>query len=207
MRDNKADHQDAGHRENRRDPEDTGHTNQAVEHGAQYHGKRKRQADAHANQRHCLDAVLLTGQVCNQRHDRRGDGACALQGTPEDYHVNGFRLRRDHAAQGEYQQAADDDRLATDPVREHTGGYLQQCLGDAVGADGEPGQGGRHILQVTGIQGEHRQDQEQTQHPEGIDAGKRECGTKLRTAHAAALPGFRVVIHHCFGRRWENAVY
>ena len=150
-------HGDTAHRQNRGQPENTRHADPGVEHRPQHHGQRKRSANAHADHRHGLDAVLFTDQVGGQRHDSGGNGAGTLQRTADDDHGNRVGTRSHRAAQGENQQPEDDHRLAPDLIGHQAEGDLQQRLGHAIDADSQPRQRRRRALQFLGVQGEHRQ--------------------------------------------------
>ena len=93
--------------------------------------------------------------------------------------------RGQHAAGCHHQQPHRDDLLAPESVGRRAVGNLQQCLREAIGPEGEA-HPGRIISpgQLPGMQREHRQDQEQPQHANGVQTGEPEAGSQFLARHA-----------------------
>ena len=158
---------------------------------ARDHGQREGHADADADDRHGLGALLFTGQIGRERKHRRGDGAEALQRAAHDDAPDAIGAGGHGAARGEYQQPDDDDLLAADPVREPAKGDLKDCLGEAVDADGQPREhGGVPGVEVR-VQAEYRKNHEQTEHTQREYAGQRYAGASLGGGHGGAGLGGR----------------
>ncbi len=114
--------------------EDAGEADHGIQRRRRHQREGEHQADAGADQRHHLGAVLLARQVRRQRRHRCGNGAGALKRTAEDGPPDVRRGGGDEAAGGEDQQADDDDALSAVAVRGHAEGQLQGGLGQAVDA-------------------------------------------------------------------------
>ncbi len=98
-----------------------------------------------------------------------------------------------------------DQRTPPEAIRPDPEGNLHQGLGQAVGADREPGQQRRSARQRARVQGEHRQQQEQPEHPDRVDAAsdsdgaafggqERRASLGKATGNPFAVPGMGAAI-------------
>ena len=104
----------------------------ASDHGPEHQRKRERDTDAGAHGGHGLAAVVLAGDVCQQRHQGARNGACALQRTTKNNAPDRPRESGHQAAHEEDQLAADHHGLASHTVREHAQGQLQAGLRQTI---------------------------------------------------------------------------
>ena len=183
-----------GQRQHGGQPENTRHPDPDIDNRTQDKRQRKCRADTHADHRHHLDPVVLLGEIRRQRHDRRRDGAAALYRTADDHAPDSVGLGRHHAAQREYQQPANDHRLAPDMVGQHAERDLQQRLGEAVGTDGQTHQHRCDTNQLFRIEREYRENQKQAQHAQREDAGQGDGRTTLDRCHP---PRIYLFLIHC----------
>ncbi len=168
-------------------PEQTTEPQRMGDEGAGHHGDGEGDAKAHPDEGHRLGAVLLAGEIRQERHHGSRDGAAALQGAAEDHAPDGVGQRRDHAAEGKHQQTADDEGLAAHLVGEQTERDLEQRLGHAVDADGQANQrlGGTRERHAVG--GQYRQHHKHAEHAQREDGAERPGGTALAPRHGEII--------------------
>ncbi len=174
-------------RQSRRQPEQCGQAERLGHQRTDHHGDGERQTDAHADHRHGLGAVLLAGQVGEQRHHRRGNRPGALQYAAGDHPPDTVGHGRQHRTGGEDQQAEIDDRQTADAIGKNAEGNLQQRLGQTIGADGKADQRRRRSLQIHPIGRQHRQHHEHAEHAKREDQGQPGSRTGFAGAHALAV--------------------
>ena len=92
-----------------------------------------------------------------------------MQQAPDDDAPNRVCHSGDNAAERKQAETKDDYRQAPDPVRQGAEGYLEARLGQAVGTDGEPDQERRRALELSHVQGQHRQQRKQAEHAQHGD--------------------------------------
>ncbi|MNN26640.1 hypothetical protein D3C81_1401520 [compost metagenome] len=177
----------ADHRHGGRGQEQPGQAEGTGQQGANHHGHGKRQADAHADHGHGFGPVLLAGKVRKQRHHCRRNRPGTLQDTSGNHPPDRVGLGRQHAAQGKDHQAQVDHRTTTDAIGNDPERNLQECLGQAIGTNGQANQRRRGASQVHAIGRQHRQDHEHAQHTEGEHQGQAACGAGFAATHAFAV--------------------
>ena len=164
--------------------EDARNADEVIKRRPEYQRGGEGQADGAADHGHGLGAVLLARQIGQQRRHRGVNRPRPLDAATDNNPVNIVRNRGNQAPEREQHQPKIDHALAPEVVRGHAERQLQQRLREPVGAERESDQ--RVTLatrQLLGIHREHRQDQEQAQHPQPIDTRERGAGAQLRRRH------------------------
>ena len=197
-----GDDQDAEQRHRPGGPEQPGQAEGSCQQRADHHGHGERQADAHADHGHGLGAVLLAGQIRQQRHHRRRNRASALQHAPGDHTPDRIGIGRQHAAGGENQQTGIDHRAAADTVADDAKGNLQHGLGQAIGTDSQTNQRRGTASQIHAIGGQHRQHHEHAQHTKREHHGQATGRAGLATAHALTVRIVHRIHPEEIGRRF-----
>ena len=128
--------------------------------------------------------MLLAREVGGQRHHRRVDRPRALDHAPGDDPVDVIRRSRDETARREQQQTDHDHRLAPVTVGQPPGRNLQDRLRQPVRTQRDTDQEmALPARQILGIQGKDRQDDEQAQHAQAIDARQANTGAAFEGGH------------------------
>src|SRR5581483_11520146 len=127
---------DTDQRQRHHEPEDTRHADQARGNRPRDHRDHEGRADGEPDQGHGLGAVLLGGQIGDQRQDHRADGAGTLQGAADDDTADRAGERGYRAAGRKQEKPEHDHDLAAEAIGEEPERNLQQALGQAVNAEG-----------------------------------------------------------------------
>ena len=181
---------DADQRQPHHQPEDAGDADEIGQDRARHDRNHERGADADADQGHGLGAVLLAGQIGDQRQDHRADRAGALERTADNDAADRGGDRRHRAAGGEQEEADNDHDFASHPVRQQAEGNLQKPLRQPINAERLADQVGRGAVEAAGIGGKDRIDHEQAEQPDGEDCRKRSGGTQFLSLHRLASPAW-----------------
>ncbi|MCY1425956.1 hypothetical protein D9M71_417640 [compost metagenome] len=186
-RHDEQDDQYADQRHPRREPEQAMQAEPMRQHRARDHRGGEGDTDAHADDGHGLGAMLLAGEVREQRHHHRGNGARPLDHPAGDHAPDGLGAGRDRRADGKYQQADDDDRAPADTVGQRPQGNLQYRLGQPVGPHGKADQRRCRVDQVHAVGHHDRQQHEHAEHTEGIEHGQAGCRPEFCATHALSV--------------------
>ena len=202
-------HADGQQRQRPGKEEHAGQPDTLIQHRPHHQRHRIGHGNHHADERHGLAAVLVAGGIGHQRTDGRRNRTGALKRPAQGQHRHRVGHGRQHAAGRHHQQPHRDDLLAPEAIGRRTVGNLQQRLREAIGPEGEA-HPGRIISprQLPGVQREHRQDQEQPQHANGVQTGQPEAGSQFLARHAhrpaVLIAGRRLtegIVHADMGNR------
>ena len=122
-----------------------------------------------------------------------------MAGTPDDGRPDAVVAGGNETARRKQYQSEDDDALATEPVRSHAEGNLQNALGEPVDTQRQAHQ----CLAVAAVQmrggmhGEHRKHQEQAQHAQSEQGSQREAGTDFQRIHPVGGQRGHDCMVHC----------
>ena len=135
---------------------------------AGHHGDGEGDAKTHPDEGHGLGAILLPGEIRQERHDGGGDGAAPLQGTPDDDPQMESLRGGDDAARANISKPP--TMRAWCPTCRRAGRRdLEQGLGHAVDADGKPDERLRGARQGHAVGGQYRQHHKHAEHAQRED--------------------------------------
>ena len=165
--------------------EDAIHADGAVQQRRADQREREHRSDRGADHRHDLGPVLLARQVSGERHGHRIDRTGPLQGPRRDGGPDVVRRNAQETARGKDDQTGIQGRLSPPSIRCQAEGNLQNSLRQAIRSERDADQ--RKIaaaLELRRVHGEHRENEEQAEHAQAVDAGEARAGAQFCAAHA-----------------------
>ena len=180
----KLDDPDRRKRQQPGEREDAVHADGAVQQRRADQRESEHRSDRGADHRHDLGPVLLARQVCSKRHGHRVDRTGALQGARRDGGPDVVRRNAQEAARGKDDQTGVDGRLSSPSIRGQAEGNLQNSLRQSIHPERDADQRKVDALQLRRVHGKHREDGEQAEHAQAVDAGEARAGAQFCAAHA-----------------------